>query len=334
LLKSHCDSTLAMSGFWDFKGKCSDEWAAAAAAGGTLQVAQAHQRQRADARRALLDPGALLAPSDRTLPDRTACGRMAGQLRRLQAKPGLARRLKPERLPGAASAAAHTPPTRPHTPEQAAAARAIRNAADYYDVLGVAKDASAEDIKRVRHDSAGRVVVAALKSCPFPSTMQAYRKQAQKVHPDKNPAPGAEEAFKRALCRHSCPFGVSLTMPPAFSGISTAFNILSDAEKRAHYNRFGAEERGAGACCRLEQARLERSSYARYEQELNPEDIFNMFFGGGLNGGRCGFWGRFPPQHFRAPQQRQHEQQQGGPRLVQFLQLLPCCCSSSSASCP
>lgn len=87
-----------MSGFWDFKGKCSDEWPPLLLLGGAPQVARAHQRQRADARRALQDPGALLAPSDRTLPDRTACGGMAGQLRRLQAKPGLARRRKPERL--------------------------------------------------------------------------------------------------------------------------------------------------------------------------------------------------------------------------------------------
>lgn len=111
-------------------------------------------------------------------------------------------------------------------------------------------------------------------------------------------------------------------MPPAFSGVGAAFNILSDAEKRAHYDRFGAEEGGAGASAGSSNA-ARAQHYARYEQELNPEDIFNMFFGGGLNGGGVAFRGGFPPQHFRAPQQRQHEQQQGGPRLVQFLQLLP-----------
>lgn len=60
---------------------------------------------------------------------------------------------------GAAASRAHAPPVRPHTPEQAAVVRAIKAAADYYEVLGVAKDASADDIKRVRRRNVGRVSV-------------------------------------------------------------------------------------------------------------------------------------------------------------------------------
>ena len=66
---------------------------------------------------------------------------------------------------------------------------------DYYEVLGVGKDAGDGDIKA------------------------AYRKLALKHHPDRNPDdPAAEEKFKEA---------------------SEAYSVLSDAQKRAAYDRFG-----------------------------------------------------------------------------------------------
>ncbi len=67
--------------------------------------------------------------------------------------------------------------------------------ADYYEVLGVSRDATDQELK------------------------SAYRKQALKYHPDRNPGDHtAEEKFKEA---------------------SEAYQVLSDADKRAAYDRYG-----------------------------------------------------------------------------------------------
>ena len=74
---------------------------------------------------------------------------------------------------------------------------------DYYEVLGVTRDVSEQELK------------------------SAYRKQALKYHPDRNPGDhAAEEKFKVA---------------------SEAYQVLSDTDKRAAYDRFGHAGLGGGA---------------------------------------------------------------------------------------
>ncbi len=73
---------------------------------------------------------------------------------------------------------------------------------DYYEVLGISKNATPEEIKK------------------------AYRQQAMKWHPDKNPGnKEAEEKFKEA---------------------AEAYEVLSDSDKRARYDQYGHAGLGNG----------------------------------------------------------------------------------------
>ena len=100
---------------------------------------------------------------------------------------------------------------------------------DYYEVLGVSKGASADEMKK------------------------AYRKMAMQFHPDRNPNDKeAEEKFKEA---------------------AEAYEILSDEQKRAKYDRFGHEGMRGGQ---------------DFHGFSNSQDIFSHFsdiFGGGFGGG-------------------------------------------------
>ena len=98
---------------------------------------------------------------------------------------------------------------------------------------------------------------------------KAYRKLAKELHPDLNPGkPEAEARFKM---------------------VSAAYDLLSDADKRARYDRGEIDETGA------ERPRYSYRPHAEGEQgwkyssqgDMNPEDledILSMFGGGGFGG--------------------------------------------------
>jgi len=97
-------------------------------------------------------------------------------------------------------------------------------ARDYYDVLGVSRDASEAELKK------------------------AYRQLAMRYHPDRNPGDAQAEG--------------------RFKEVNEAYAALSDAEKRAHYDRFGTVSPGPGG-------------FADGGFGSLFEDIFEGFFAGG-----------------------------------------------------
>ncbi len=113
---------------------------------------------------------------------------------------------------------------------------------------------------------------------------------ALQLHPDKNGAPGADEAFKL---------------------VSKAFTILSDADKRAAYDRFGGdpEQRFPSSSSSAAASgfgggghpgfRTRAGPGGMFGEEIDPQDLFNMFFGGGGMGG--GFGGGGTTFHFGGP---------------------------------
>ena len=109
------------------------------------------------------------------------------------------------------------------------------NKRDYYEVLGVGKGATPEEIKK------------------------AYRKSAMKYHPDRNPGDKeAEEKFKE---------------------LGEAYEVLSDADKRARYDQYGFAgvdpNYGAGAG---------GAGFGGFGG-FDFGDIFGEFFGGGSRRG-------------------------------------------------
>ncbi|RLM98632.1 chaperone protein dnaJ 49-like [Panicum miliaceum] len=130
-----------------------------------------------------------------------------------------------------------------YTEENIRVVQDIRKKKDYYAVLGVERRCSVEEIRK------------------------AYRRLSLKVHPDKNKAPGAEDAFK---------------------SVSKAFKCLSNDQSWKTYDQTGTIEdhefneqypntMRRGMARRRTQA---RRSFNNYEEDFDPDEIFMSFFYG------------------------------------------------------
>ena len=133
-------------------------------------------------------------------------------------------------------------------------------AEDYYEILGVPKNASNKDIKK------------------------AYRKLALKYHPDRAKDSGmnpevAEEKFKE---------------------IGEAYSVLSDPEKRQQYDQFGPERfsqfaRGGTGGFRMDIDPFE--IFSQFFGGRGPNDFFSSFrTGGSPFSSESGFQGTIRPQ--------------------------------------
>jgi molecular chaperone DnaJ len=108
---------------------------------------------------------------------------------------------------------------------------------DYYEVLGVARNASEAEVKK------------------------AYRRLAMKYHPDRNTGDMASEAEK------------------SFKETKEAYEVLSDAQKRAAYDQFGH----AGVDPSMGGGRGFGGGGASFSDIFG--DVFGDIFGGGRGGG-------------------------------------------------
>ncbi|KAL2013812.1 hypothetical protein VTN00DRAFT_1337 [Thermoascus crustaceus] len=129
-------------------------------------------------------------------------------------------------------------------------------------------------------------ILALEKTASDSEIKKAYRKLSLLTHPDKNGCEGADEAFKM---------------------VSRAFQVLSDPDKKAKYDKFGVDPDSRFASAGASSASSPFSGFSGgfprspnassaggahvFEEEISPEELFNRFFNGGLGGGFSPFGG-------------------------------------------
>lgn len=167
-----------------------------------------------------------------------------------------------------------------YTEENVELVRNIKRNNDYYTILGLEKNCSVEEIRK------------------------AYRKLSLKVHPDKNKAPGSEEAFKK---------------------VSKAFTCLSDGNSRSQYDQVGLvdefdhiQRQSASRPRRRRRYNTTRNDF--FEDEFDPDEIFRAFFGQQRE--MFGATRAYRTRQARNPP-REEEVNVAGPACLTIIQILP-----------
>ena len=112
---------------------------------------------------------------------------------------------------------------------------------DYYETLGVERDAGEAEIKK------------------------AYRQRAKELHPDRNPSDRAKAAEE-------------------FKQVSEAYEVLSDPQRRAQYDRYGHAGPDQGFTFGDTDFHRAREAYQEFGFG-GFEDLFDTFFRQGGRGG-------------------------------------------------
>lgn len=162
---------------------------------------------------------------------------------------------------------------RSYTEENVELIRKVKRSKDYYDILGLEKNSSVEEIRK------------------------AYRKLSLKVHPDKNKAPGSEEAFKK---------------------VSMAFKCLSNDDSRRQYDQTGLVEEFEHNQQYNVRRRRRRTGHHGFEDDFDPDEIFRSFFG------QTEMFRTAHVYRTRGTGNQQREEVGGtGPNFMVLLQILP-----------
>lgn len=161
---------------------------------------------------------------------------------------------------------------RNYTEENINLIRQVKRNNDYYTVLGVEKTCSVEEIRK------------------------AYKKLSLKVHPDKNKAPGSEEAFKK-VCK--------------------AFKCLSEEESRRQYDQTGLVEDFEYNQQHNVRRRRRTTTNDFFRDDFDPDEIFRTFFG------QSDMFRNAQVYRTRPTPNQQREDVHGGFNIMVLIQLLP-----------